>query len=88
MVEIYAIIAVMVRSLPAPFPSSPIAGVTSPRMIKGMEKERKSPNMELKVAKSRPIHKGRNCPNNMPAAMAMIILANNDILTFFQCEHL
>ena len=58
-------------------------GIIVHSLIKGMEKERKSPNMELKVAKSRPIHKGRNCPNKIPAAMAKMTLPSKEIFIFF-----
>ena len=64
-VEPYAIRAVIASNFPAPFPRSPMAGVTSPRMIRGMENERKFPNNELKVTKIRAIPFGRNWPNRL-----------------------
>ena len=78
-----AIKAVINNSFPAPLPRSPIAGVTSPNMIRGMENDRKLPNNELKVTKIRAIPPGKNWPNNTPAAIAITTLVNNDTLIFF-----
>ena len=59
-VEPYANKAVMASSFPAPFPNSPIAGVTRPRIINGMENDRKFPNKELNVTNIRTILAGKN----------------------------
>ena len=82
-VEPYANKAVMANSLPAPFPNSAIAGVTSPNIIKGMENDRKLPKRELNVTKIRAIPWGRNWPNKIPAPMAMTTWPNNEIFNFF-----
>lgn len=81
--EPYASKAVIANSLPAPFPSSAMAGVTSPNMIKGMENDRKLPNRELNVTKIRAIPWGRNWPNNIPAPMAITTCPNNEVFNFF-----
>ena len=82
-VEPYAISAVKASNLPAPLPNSPMAGVTNPRIMSGIENDRKLPNKELNVTKMRAIPPGRNCPNTTPAAMAMTTLASNDTFSFF-----
>ena len=50
----------MASSFPAPFPNSPIAGVTKPKIISGMENDRKFPNKELNVTNIRTILAGKN----------------------------
>ena len=83
MVEPYAIAAVMARSFPAPLPKSPIAGVTSPTIIRGMAKDRKLPNNELKVTNIRAILIGKKLPKIIPAKMAITTLASSETFSFF-----
>ena len=73
----------MSSNFPAPFPKSPIAGVTNPRMMSGMANDRKLPNKELNVTKIRAIPSGRNWPNTTPATIAITTLANREIFILF-----
>lgn len=71
-VEPYAMTAVIKRSRPAPFPSSAIAGVTNPIIIRGMIKVRKLPKRLLNVTKIRAKETGINCPKKIPAKMEIM----------------
>jgi hypothetical protein len=60
-----------------------MAGVTNPRMISGMENERKFPKRELNVTNIRAMPVGKNCPKSMPEAMARATCPKSEILNFF-----
>ena len=62
--------------LPAPAPSSEMAGAMSPRMISGITKPRKLPNSPLTVTKTRVSQSGKKSPQTMPSTMAMMILGS------------
>lgn len=75
--------AVRRSSLPAPLPSSPMAGATNPNIISGMINERKLPKMSLNVAKTCANHMGLNCPTATPRTMAMAMRPRSGILDIF-----
>lgn len=68
---------------PAPLPISAMAMVTRPRMIRGMEKLRNSPKMELKVTNSRTKGVGRKFPIAIPSIIAMMIRGKSPMCIFF-----
>ena len=70
--------ATVIRSsLPAPFPMSEMAGVTSPMIMSGIRNWRKLLKMLLKVTKSRTTGFGKNKPKTMPSTIAMMILGSS-----------
>ena len=79
----YAMSAVTSSIRPAPLPISAMAMVTSPRMIRGMEKLRNSPKMELKVTNSRTKGVGRKFPIAIPSIIAMMIRGKSPMCIFF-----
>ena len=85
-VDPYATAAVIPSHLPAPRPSSEIAGVISATMISGMMKLRKFPNRPLNVTNARAAHTGKNNPQTMPRTMAMRMRGSSPI--FFMGGHL
>ena len=72
-VATYANKAVNASILPAFEPISPIAIVTNPKMISGMQKERNWLKVALKVMKMRLSQSGNMYPAPMPRMMAMMI---------------
>lgn len=71
--------AVIPSHLPAPRPSSEMAGVISATIISGMMKLRKPPNSPLNVTNTRATDAGRNRPNMMPRAIAIRIFGSRPI---------
>lgn len=86
-VDPYATATVMISILPALLPMSPIAVVTSPRMISGMMNPRNWLNMPLKVMNILTSHSGANVPVKMPETIAMHILPSSPIRIFFIVFH-
>jgi hypothetical protein len=66
--------------LPAPLPSSAIPGATRPKIMSGIEKLRKLPNIPLNVTKKRLRNIGKNVEHKIPKIIAIIILGNNPSL--------
>ena len=73
----------MPNKRPAPLPNSPMAGVTNPTIINGMANERKFPNNELNVTNKRIMLSGKNCPNRIPATIAIRTFTKRLIFIFF-----
>jgi len=57
--------------------------VTSPTMMRGMEKFRNSLKMALNVTNSRTSEAGRKFPKSIPKIMAMMMRGNNPMWKFF-----
>ena len=75
-VEPYAIAAVIARSFPAPLPSSAIPGATRPRIMRGIVKPRKFPNIPLIVTKHLLRNSGKKNEHKIPITIAMRTFAS------------
>ena len=75
----YAIAAVTTSSLPAPRPTSPIAGVTSPIIMSGTTNPMNWLNTPLNVAKNRMTPIGITRPSSIPRMIATIMRGSNPI---------
>ena len=75
--------AVTTSIRPVPLPMSAMAIVTSPTMMRGMEKFRNSLKMALNVTNSRTSEAGRKFPKSIPKIMAMMMRGNNPMWKFF-----
>ena len=82
-VDPYAIATVIRSIFPAVFPMSDMAGVTSPRMIRGMANPRNWLKIPLKVSMVLTIHGWAISPTPIPSAIAIRILPKRPIFSFF-----
>ena len=82
-VDPYAMATVIRSIFPAVFPMSEMAGVTSPRMIRGMANPRNWLKIPLKVSMVLTIHGCAISPTPIPSAIAIRILPKRPIFSFF-----